>query len=71
MRQNVIRAPDTIGGMMTREVVTVAPDDPVERAVRAMLEYDIGSVAVAHRRLPVGAFTERDLLHWVGQVAKE
>lgn len=55
------RAPDTIAEMMTREVVTVAPGDPVERAVRSMLEHDIGSVVVAEGRAPVGIFTERDL----------
>lgn len=55
------RAPDTIGEIMTRDVVTVAPGDSVERAVRSMLEHDIGSVVVADGRSPVGVFTERDL----------
>lgn len=55
------RAPDTIGEMMTTDVVTVGPDDPVERAVRVMLERDIGSVVVAEGATPVGVFTERDL----------
>lgn len=55
------RAPDTIGEMMTRQVVTVAPDDEVERAVRSMLDNDIGSVIVARDRTAVGVFTERDL----------
>lgn len=55
------RAPDTIGEMMTTDVVTVAPDDPVERAVRVMLDRDIGSVVVAEGATAVGMFTERDL----------
>lgn len=55
------RAPDTIGEMMTTDLVTVSPDDPVERAVRAMLDRDIGSVVVAEGATAVGVFTERDL----------
>lgn len=55
------RAPDTIGEMMTTDVVTVSPDDPVERAIRAMLDRDIGSVVVAEGATAVGVFTERDL----------
>ncbi len=55
------RAPDTIGEIMTKDVVTVAPDDLVEQAVRSMVESDIGSVIVADGDRAVGVFTERDL----------
>lgn len=55
------RAPDTVGEIMTREVVTVSPEDIVEHAVRAMVEHDIGSVVVADGDLALGLFTERDL----------
>lgn len=55
------RAPDTVGEIMTRDVVTVAATEPVERAVRSMLEHDIGSVVVIEGGVPVGVFTERDL----------
>ena len=55
------RAPDTVGGVMTRDVVTVSPDRPVEVAVRAMIDHDIGSVVVVEGERAVGVFTERDL----------
>ncbi len=55
------KAPDTVGEIMTKDVVTVAPEDQVESAVRAMVERDIGSVVVVEGDRPVGVFTERDL----------
>lgn len=55
------KAPETIGELMTRDVVAVAPADTVERALRAMIERDIGSVVVAEGGSAVGVFTERDL----------
>ena len=55
------KAPDTVGEIMTRDVITVSPDDPVERAVREMVEHGIGSVVVVDGTRPAGVFTERDL----------
>lgn len=55
------RAPDTVGEIMTREVVTVEPDESVRHAVRLMVEHAIGAVIVQEARRPVGVFTERDL----------
>jgi CBS domain-containing protein len=55
------RAPDTVGEIMTRDVITVSPADTVERAVRLMVEHEIGSVVVVDGDRPVGVFTERDL----------
>jgi CBS domain-containing protein len=55
------RAPDTVGELMTTEVVTVARDATVREALRAMIEHDIGSVVVAERDAAVGVFTERDV----------
>lgn len=55
------RAPDTVGEIMTREVVTAVPDDTVERAVRLMVERGIGSIVVADGGRAEGVFTERDL----------
>jgi CBS domain-containing protein len=55
------RAPDTVGEIMTRDVISVSPGDPVERAVRAMVDHGIGSVVVVDGERPVGVFTERDL----------
>jgi CBS domain-containing protein len=56
------RAPDTVGEVMTRDVVVVSPDDPVEEAVRSMIDHDIGSVVVLEGKGPVGILTERDLM---------
>lgn len=56
------RAPDTVGEVMTREVATVLAEDPVDEAVRVMVERDIGSVVVVEGERPVGMLTERDLL---------
>lgn len=55
------KAPDTVGEIMTVDVVTVSPGEPVERAVRAMVERDIGSVLIAEGDRAQGIFTERDL----------
>jgi CBS domain-containing protein len=55
------KAPDTVGEIMTVDVVGVSPDDPVESAVRAMVDRDIGSVLVVEGEHARGIFTERDL----------
>jgi CBS domain-containing protein len=56
------RAPDTVGEVMTKDVVVVSPEDPVERAVRSMIDHDIGAVVVLEGKTPVGILTERDLM---------
>jgi CBS domain-containing protein len=52
---------DTVHGVMTADVVTVVPDDPVREAITRMLAHDIGSVVVVEDGAPIGLFTERDL----------
>jgi CBS domain-containing protein len=59
------RAPDTIGELMTKDVVTVAPDDRVRDALRKMIDHDFGSVVVAEDGRAVGVFTERDVTRHV------
>jgi CBS domain-containing protein len=59
------RAPDTVGEIMTVDVVTVDPEASVIDAVRAMVDRDIGSVVVARGEEPLGVFTERDLLRHI------
>jgi CBS domain-containing protein len=60
------RAPDTVGELMTKDVVTVAPDAAVRDALRAMIDHDIGSVVVVDAEgTPVGVFTERDVTRHV------
>ncbi|AEM39655.1 putative signal transduction protein with CBS domains [Pyrolobus fumarii 1A] len=49
--------------VMTREVVTITPDEPVIEAARKMKQYEIGSVVVVSQRGEViGIITERDLV---------
>lgn len=55
------QAPDTVGEIMTTDVVSVGPDDSVERAIRTMVDHDIGSVVVVEGDRAAGVFTERDL----------
>jgi CBS domain-containing protein len=54
-------APDTVGEVMTTDVVGVGPDHTVEQAIRAMVGRDIGAVIVVEGDRPAGVFTERDL----------
>lgn len=56
------RAPDTIGELMTKDVVTVVPEATVRDALREMIDHDIGSVVVVDAEGgAVGVFTERDV----------
>ena len=49
--------------VMTREVVTIKPDEPVIEAARLMKNHDIGSVVVVTERDEViGILTEKDLV---------
>jgi CBS domain-containing protein len=59
------RAVDTIGELMTRDVVTVSPDASVRDALRQMIEHDIGSVVVTEDGRAIGVFTERDVTRHV------
>jgi CBS domain-containing protein len=59
------RAPDTIGELMSTDVVTVGPDDLVRDALRAMIDHDFGSVVVVDGGRAVGMFTERDVTRHV------
>jgi len=55
------KAADTIGELMTSDVVTVPPDSTVRDALRQMIEHDIGSVVVTEGGRAIGVFTERDV----------
>jgi CBS domain-containing protein len=59
------RAPDTIGELMTTDVVTIEPDRPVREALRTMIDHDFGSVVVAQDGRAIGMFTERDVTRHV------
>jgi CBS domain-containing protein len=54
-------AADVLSSIMTTEVVTVDVKGKMEDALRAMVEFDVGSVIVTDNGRPVGIITERDV----------
>jgi acetoin utilization protein AcuB len=50
-----------LGDLMTPQVRTVAPDDPLERAARLMLEHEISGLPVLEGDRLVGLITESDI----------
>lgn len=54
--------PITMTGIMTKPVSVVSPSDPLNEAISIMYEKKIGSIVVVEDDLPVGIFTERDLV---------
>ena len=51
-----------IGGVVRTKLVTARPDESAADAIRRMLSSGIGSVIVIDENVPVGMFTERDVL---------
>ncbi len=49
-------------GIMKKPVSVVSPSDPLNEAISIMYEKKIGSIVVVEDDLPVGIFTERDLV---------
>jgi CBS domain-containing protein len=58
-----------IGGVMRVRLVTAKPDDTAAAAIKLMLDANVGSVVVCEETVPVGIFTERDVLKLAGQGA--
>lgn len=58
---SVRRASTRLGDLMTREVRTVAPDDPLERAARVMLDHEVSGLPVLEGGQVVGIITESDI----------
>jgi len=52
----------TVGKVMTREVVTITEDTPIERAARIMAERHLGGLPVMRGDEVVGMITETDIL---------
>jgi CBS domain-containing protein len=50
-----------VSEVMTREIETVAPDQPVQRAASCMLSADAGSIPVTEGDRLVGMITDRDI----------
>ena len=57
---SVRRAATKLGDLMTRPVHTVAPDDPLERAARVMLDQEVSGLPVVEEERIVGIITESD-----------
>jgi CBS domain-containing protein len=51
-----------IGGVMRVRLVTARPDESAGSAIRKMLDANVGSIVVCEEAVPVGIFTERDVL---------
>jgi CBS domain-containing protein len=55
-----------IGGVMRVRLVTARPDETAGAAIRKMLDANVGSIVVCEEAVPVGIFTERDVLRLAG-----
>ena len=51
----------TIADVMTRDVVTVAPDNDLQRAAQLMRDLDVGALPVCDGRRLAGVITDRDI----------
>jgi CBS domain-containing protein len=61
-RRAFLRSVD-VAEAMTRDVIAVAPDTPIEEAARLLLRHRIGCLPVVERDgAPVGLVTETDLI---------
>jgi CBS domain-containing protein len=56
------RAVTTLGELMSRDVVAVAPEDTLGEAAERMAASDVGSAVVLEHGRLIGILTERDLL---------
>ncbi len=52
----------TLGDLMTRDVLTVAPEDTLGEAATKMVDRRVGSVVVSDFGRLIGILTERDML---------
>jgi CBS domain-containing protein len=52
----------SVGELMTRDVLSVAPEDTIGEAAEKMAEANVGSVVVSDYGRLIGILTERDLL---------
>jgi CBS domain-containing protein len=55
----------TLGELMTKDVLEVAPEDTLGQAAEAMVERGVGSAVVSDFGRLIGILTERDLLRAV------
>jgi CBS domain-containing protein len=57
----------TVGELMTRQVITAPPDATVRRAANLLRGHNIGCLPIVDRGRPVGIVTVSDLLELVGR----
>jgi CBS domain-containing protein len=55
----------SLGELMTRDVITVAPEDTLGEAAERMAGNDVGSAVVVEHGSLIGILTERDVLRAV------
>ena len=56
----------TVDELMSSNLVTAYPDDPLEKIVKLMLENEVGSVVIVNEKgVLLGIITERDLITMV------
>ena len=55
----------TLRDLMTRELLTVAPEDTIGEAAQRMVDRGVGSAVVSDYGRLIGIFTERDLMRAV------
>src|SRR6266568_1124457 len=55
----------TLGEVMTKDVLTVAPEDTIGEAAQKMTERGVGAVVVSDFGRMIGIFTERDVMRAV------
>ncbi|MFP4364294.1 MAG: CBS and ACT domain-containing protein [Spirochaetia bacterium] len=58
---NALLAKLTVDKVMTKEVITVSEDSPIEEAVRLLADNDIGGLPVMRGQTLVGIITESDI----------
>ena len=55
----------TLGEVMTKDVLSVAPEDTIGEAAQKMTNQGVGAVVVSDFGRMIGIFTERDLMRAV------
>lgn len=60
---NYLLSKITVDRVMTREVITVDEDCPIEEAARIMADNEISSLPIMRKKSLVGMITETDLFH--------
>ncbi|MEQ8154624.1 MAG: CBS domain-containing protein [Clostridiaceae bacterium] len=47
--------------IMSKDIISISSDDPVERAAQMMKQHDIGSIPVCSQNKLIGMVTDRDI----------